>query len=209
MQPQRLLALGLAGAVLLSACSKDSGTTPSNTTLVFVGTVNGDNGGLSGSVSFSITGTAVTGTFTIIAPSASSHALTGTYNTGSKAMAAAGDGYNFAGVYDGSSRMEGGMTGTASGTFVTVKDNGNTAVAYCGSFTGDDDGVFNFTVISGALHGTATTTSGTVIALDGTVSSGNIAIPGLAVGTVSGTNVSGTWDNGAGSSGTWTGAKCN
>lgn len=209
MQTRRFLALGLAGAALLSACSKDNGTNPTNTTLVFVGTVNGDNGGLSGSVNFSITGTTVTGTFKIIAPSASTHSLTGTYNTGSKAMAATGDGYNFAGVYDGSSAMEGVMTGTASGTFVTVKDNGSTAVAYCGSFTGDDNGVFNFTVISGALHGTATTTTGTVIALDGTVTGGTVTIPGLATGTVSGTNVSGTWDNGAGSTGTWTGAKCN
>lgn len=209
MQPSRLLALGLASALFFAGCSKDNSTTPNNSTLVFVGTVNGADGILSGSVAFSVTGTSVTGTLDIIAPSASSHALSGTYNSGSKALAATGDGYNFGGVYDGSSRLEGAMTGTATGTFVTLKDEGSAAVAYCGTFTGDDAGVFNFTVINGGLHGTATTTSGTPIALDGTVSSGTVTIPGLATGTVSGTNVSGTWDNGAGSTGTWTGAKCN
>jgi len=209
MQRRGFLALGLASAVLLAGCSKDNGTNPKTTAVVFVGTVNGDNGSLSGSITLTITGTTVTGTFTIVAPSSSSHALTGTYSTGSKAMAASGDGYDFAGVYDGASQLAGGMTGASSGTFVTVKDNGSTAVAYCGTFTGSDDGVFNFTVVSGALHGTATTSSGTVIPLDGSVSGSTITIPGLATGTISGTNASGNWDNGAGSSGTWTGAKCN
>ena len=65
------------------------------------------------------------------------------------------------------------------------------------------------------LSGTATTSSGTVIALDGTVSASSITIvmPAaggtLATGTRSGANVSGTWNNGVGGSGSWTGAQCN
>jgi hypothetical protein len=204
----------LATSLFAPACGEDSddnGTNPTGNTLVFVGTVNGDNGSLSASISLTVTGTTVTGTLEIVAPTAASHALTGTYDTTTRALAATGGGYNFAGVFDGA----GVMSGAGSGTFVTAKDDNNAALAFCGTFTGSDDGVFNFTIDGTTLSGTATTVSGTVIALDGTVS-GNaitIAMPSgggtLATGTRSGANVSGTWNDGVGGSGTWTGAQCN
>ncbi|MGQ0721736.1 MAG: hypothetical protein ACT4PE_09220 [Candidatus Eiseniibacteriota bacterium] len=209
----------LATSLLAPACGDDddSGTNPNPNpnTLVFVGTVNGDNGSLSASISLTVTGTTVTGTLEVVAPAAATHALTGTYDTTSRALAAAGGGYNFAGVFDGGDRLEGLMSGAASGTFVTAKDDNNAALAFCGTFTGTDDGVFNFTIDGSTLSGSATTTSGTLIALDGTVSSNSIVIvmPSgsgtLATGTRSGANVSGTWDDGVGGSGTWTGAQCN
>ena len=214
MQSSRLLALALAATALVApACKKDS-TSPGTTVLVFVGTVNGTDGILSGAITLNINGTVVTGSFDVVTPTVASHALTGSYNTTSKALAATGGGYTFGGVFDGVDRMDGGMTGSATGTFVAKKDNNNTAQAFCGTFSGSDDGVFNFTVIGTTISGTATTTSGTVIPLDGTMSGNNISIanPGggspLATGTRSGTAVTGTWNDGVGS-GNWTGARCN
>lgn len=198
---------------MLSGCSDDEN--PANpggggtVTLLFVGTVNGDNGGLSGSVTFNVSNTTVTGTFNVVTPAAASHALTGTYDTGTKALTATGGGYNFAGVYDGSNRCEGTMSGTSSGLFTAIKDDSNAAEAFCGEFTGSDDGVWNFTIDGTTVTGTYTTTSGTVGALDGTISGTTITIGTLATGTRTGDNVSGTWDAGGGNTGTWTGAKCN
>src|SRR5690242_12840100 len=200
--------------VAVPACSKDN-TGPGSTTFALVGTVNGDNGSLSGSISLTVNGTTATGQLAVVAPSAATIDLSGTYNAGTKALSASGSGYTFAGTYDGVGRMDGTMTGTASGTFVAVRDDNSTALAFCGTFTGDDAGVFNFAARGSAVAGTATTTTGTVIPLDGTLSGSSISIvnPGggaaLATGTRSGDNVSGTWDNGAGSAGTWTGARCN
>lgn len=211
MLTSRVLGLTLAATTLVApACSNDS--TSSSAALVFIGTVNGTDGILSGSVVFNVDGATVTGSFEVISPSAATHALTGSYDAGSKVLAASGGGYNFGGVYDGTSRMEGAMTGAATGTFVAARNN--TAEAFCGTFTGDDDGVFNFTIAGNTILGTATTTSGTVIPLDGTVSGTTISIanPGggaaLATGTRSGNAVSGTWNDGV-NSGTWTGTRCN
>jgi len=207
----------LVALLLLSSCSNDNKPTgPGNVvTLYFVGTVNGDNGSLSGSISFTVNGTTVTGILKVVTPAVDTQALTGTYNTGTKALNASGGGYTFSGVFDGTNRLEGSMSGTASGTFVTTKDDNNSNVAFCGTFTGSDDGVWNFTIDGTSIVGSYTTSSGSVGALDGTISSNSITInnPGggapLATGTRSGDNASGTWDNGAGSSGTWTGSRCN
>ena len=211
---QRGLATGLAVMALVgTACSDDKGTGPGTTVLVFIGTVNGDNGGLSGSITLNVDGSSVTGTFKVVAPAAATHALSGTYSTSTKALSASGDGYTFDGAYDGTSRLEGTMGGTASGTFVASKDN--SSVAFCGTYTGSDDGVWSFTITGNSLAGSATSVNGSVTPLDGTVSGNTITVslPGgggtLATGTRNGDSANGTWDDGAGSSGTWTGSKCN
>lgn len=209
-----LLGLGLLTGLALAACK--SSTSPTNVTLVFVGTVQGSNGSLSGEISLTVTGTTATGTFKIVSPTASTHTLSGNYNTGTKAVAAAGDGYSFAGAYDGTGQMTGTMSGAATGTFVASRDDNNTAVAFCGTYTGSDAGVWSFTVIGTSLAGSATSSGdGHVTGLSGTLS-GNaitVALPGgggnLATGTRSGNSVSGTWDNHNGSTGSWTGARCN
>ena len=184
--------------------------------LPFVGTVNGDNASLSGSIALYVSGTDVTGALKVIAPAPATLQLSGTYTASTKTVTASGGGYTFAGVYDaGAGRLDGTMSGTASGTFVAVRSR--SAAGFCGTFTGTDDGTFNFAIDGTTLVGTATSTIGSVTPLDGTVSGTNITItnpgapsgPPLAVGTISGTDVSGTFDDGAGSSGTWTGSKCN
>mgnify|MGYP003693925263 CR=1 FL=1 len=45
---------------------------------------------------------------------------------------------------------------TAPGSFVTALDLGN-AVAFCGTFDGDDDGTWNFVVNGTVLSGSALT----------------------------------------------------
>src|SRR6266849_3825712 len=97
-----LLSLGLLAGLALAAC-KNNSTSPS-TTLVFVGIVQGSSGSLSGEISLTVTGTTASGTFKIVSPGASTHTLSGTYDTGNKKVAAAGDGYNYSGTYDGTSQ---------------------------------------------------------------------------------------------------------
>ena len=148
-------------------------------------------------------------------------AITGTYNTSSKAFSATGGGYTFDGAYDGSSRLQGTFTGpTLSGTFLTERAT-NGPKAYCGTFTSTtagENGIFNVTLHGAILFGMATADAGTVLALDGTVSGSNITVvnpnapagPPLATGTVStdGSMVAGDFDDGAGNLGTWEGARC-
>jgi hypothetical protein len=211
-------AAALALLLALSGCSNDDNNStnpPGTTTIRFVGTVNGLDGVLSGSITFTVTNnTAVTGTFRITSPAASSHNLAGTYDDSSKALAATGDGYNFGGVYDeGSGHLDGAMTGNATGLFAAIRDDDNTSVAYCGTFAGADDGTWNFTIEGNTLYGSYMTSSSDTGVLEGTISGNAIVITegGLqvATGTRNGDNVSGTWDAGQGNSGTWTGSRCN
>jgi hypothetical protein len=209
----------MALLLMISGCGDDDKNPinpPGDTTMTFVGTVNGLDGILSGSLSLSVVNdSAVTGTFRIVAPAASTHALTGMYEDSSMVLVATGDGYNFGGIYDGTNRLEGGMTGAAMGTFVCIRDENNASVAYCGTFTGSDDGSWNLTIEGNNLYGSYTTTSGDSGLLDGVVSGNTITISHplggtpLAVGTRDGNNVSGTWNNRAWDSGSWTGSRCN
>jgi hypothetical protein len=202
----------------LSGCSKDKKPTApiqNSGTLMFLGTVNGESGTLSGSVSFSVNNTAVTGVFKVKTPAIATHSLTGVYNTTTKVLAATGDNFAFSGMYDGASRLEGAVTGPVAGTFVAVKDDDSSAVAFCGTFSGDDDGIWNFTIHGTTVTGSFTTTSGNTGALNGTISGNSITIANttgsnpLATGTRSGDNASGTWNDGRGNSGNWIGYQSN
>jgi len=148
-------------------------------------------------------------------------AITGTYNTSSRAFSATGGGYTFDGAYDGSSRLQGTFTGPSlSGTFLTERAT-NGPKAYCGTFTSStagENGIFNVTLHGAILFGIATGDAGTVLPLDGTVSGSDVTVvnpnaptgPPLATGTVStdGSMVAGDFDDGAGNMGTWEGARC-
>jgi hypothetical protein len=137
---------------------------------------------------------------------------------GRRSLAVAGGGYTFGGGFDGVDRLEGIWSGpgSTSGTFVTTSTSG--AVAYCGSYSADDQsdsGTFSIVLAGSILSGEAvSSTDGTHQALDGIVSGNAITIyfPGtttpLATGTRSGNNVSGTFDDQQGTTGTWSGAVC-
>ena len=150
--------------------------------------------------------------------------LNGTYDPSTKALSLSGGGYTFTGTYY-SGVLRGNWVRTPSpavGTFVLVLANSSSSVhAYCGTFTstsGGEGGVFDFVIQGTAIDGIAYTSSGTEIRLQGALG-GTTAItlidalhpgPFLATGTLNPSNdtVSGTYDNGAGNSGTWTGAGC-
>lgn len=223
-------ALALA---LLAACSdsggSDNGNGSADTASTFVGILSSDDAAESGAISITISTpnpappvptsfshavVAAEGSVTVLG--GSSVDLTGTYDDGTKAITLTGGGYSFAGVFDGSNRLEGTYTGPASqGTFVSAKSDGS-ATAFCGSYTGDDQGLWNFVVDGNKILGQAVSSlSGTNLPLDGSISSGNITVlfPGtqqvLATGNRNGTTVSGTWsDPNSSDQGTWTGSVC-
>ncbi len=222
--------------LLLAACSdstSSNGGGGGGNSSVFTGIVTSDDGLSSGALTFTIpatsllrtapTGPYVMGSLNVTGSlnyaGAAAAALSGTYDATTDALSLSGSGFTLDGVFDGVDRLEGTMTGAASGTFVTTK--AKTAAAYCGTYTqtagGADDGTFSFVIAGATVRGTAVSSQdGSVIPLDGTFSGStiNIFIPGsttapyLATGTKSGTSVSGTFDNQTGGTGTWTGAVC-
>ena len=226
--------LGAIGALMIAtACSDDNssggGGGGGATTSTFVGILSSDDATESGSLEVTVatasptspvpTGDAMisvgaTGTVSIVGGSAT--ALTGTYDDATGALAVNGGGYSFTGNYDGSNRLEGTYTGPGTtGIFVTAQDDGTTA-AYCGSYAGDDQGVWNFVIDGSALLGQAVSSlSGTGTPLDGSINGNAITVlfPGtqqtLATGTRNGSSVSGTWaDPNSTDQGTWSGTLC-
>jgi hypothetical protein len=144
-------------------------------------------------------------------------ALAGTYDPDTDVLALTGGGYTFGGGFDGVDRLEGIWTGPgSSGTFVTTAGSGG--VAYCGTYAANDQsdsGTFSIVITGSTVRGEAYSSTDQVpIPLDGTISGNTITIDNplsttpLAAGTRSGNTVSGTYDDGQGGTGTWTGTIC-
>jgi len=224
----------LAGTLILAGACSDSGDGGNNpgggSTTQFLGIMSTDDGLESGEISITLqtaspdveAPTAVTAYASVTASgthklAGTSVSMTGTYDDQTQSVTLTGGGYTVAGFFDGVDRLEGGFSGPGnSGIFVTTR-KGNATVAYCGTFTGDDDGTFSFVINNqNEVLGTAYTTSGSApIPLDGVKSGSNITIyaPGstsivLASGAISGNSASGTWDDHQGSTGTWSGSVC-
>jgi hypothetical protein len=160
---------------------------------------------LTGQLDF-ITGTVVT--------------LTGTLD--GTALVLTGSGYDFTGTQNGDviNGVFTGPSGEAGNFTASLVPDGGFVVTMCGTYTGDDAGVFSLTLDSsrdgGAIIVPSDNTGG-VTALarpkSGTTDQFEV-LPDLAptfvlaTGTVNSTfnAVSGTWDDGAGSSGTFTGS---
>lgn len=215
-----ITAFALAATVTLGGCGDDDPAGPGpgpSTVLILVGVVNGNDAGLSGSISLTIDNGSVSGSFKRVSPSALTVTLTGSYNASTRAISASGGGYSFSGTYDGSAVASGTFNGpnASAGSFTARKSNGS-ARAFCGTFTsqtGSDNGIFNIAIDGAAISGTATTEDGTVLTLSGALSGNAISIShpnggSLATGTLNGSSVSGTFDDRAGNRGTWTGAVC-
>jgi hypothetical protein len=229
-----LQALALVALVAAGACTSSStGGTSGGSTTTWVGLVQGSDGIESGSlsitaqtaspamgrpgggISLAAGDVTATGTYKRTSPSPATVDLSGTYNPDSNLLDVSGSGYTFTGTYDNSSQLEGNFTGpSGNGNFVTEKNTANAQV-FCGTFSGGDAGTWSIVVQGGEVHGQAqsSTPDEPAIPLDGVVSGNTITIyvPGsttvvLATGTISGTTASGTWDNHAGQSGTWTGS---
>ena len=151
--------------------------------------------------------------------------LTGTYDDIDNLISVAGGGWSLSGGLTAFG-MEGGFSGPSgtSGVFSVqqVGSGTDTVIVVVGSFTsttGGPGGGFNFSIRGTAVHGNAFETgSGTAIPLDGTYTPGSGAIsivnpanaggPPLATGTLqSNGSASGSYDNGAGEAGTWSGVR--
>jgi hypothetical protein len=197
-------------------CSKDKTNNPvvPNNSFRIVCTVNGLESTLSGSVTFTVTNdSAVVGVFRIVEPAAATHNLTGFYIDTTNVLLAAGDGYNFSGhLADSSGLFLGSVTGAANGLVIGARDNNNSSVAFCGAYTGDDQGTWNFTIQNTSFWGSYTSIGNVNGVLMGTISGDTITLyedsDQVATGIRNGNNVSGTWQNGGGG-GAWTGSRCN
>lgn len=162
-----------------------------------------------------------TGTL-VLASGGGTVALTGTHDDVNHILTISGSGWTFTGGTTGFG-MEGNYSGPggASGVF-SIQRNGtgaDTVVVVVGTYAatvGTGSGNFNISIRGTAIHGNAVDfTGGAPIPLDGTYTAGTGAISivnpaggsPLATGTLTGASASGTWDNGAGDSGNWSGTK--
>ena len=153
----------------------------------FVGIVAADDGLASGSIVITVATTtlappAMTGP-SLLAPvnatgtlslGGTQTSLSGTYDPDTDILAVAGGGYSFGGGFDDiTDRLEGIWSGpgNTSGTSVTTSTSG--AVAYCGTFSADDQtdsGTFSIVLAGSILSREAVSTpDGTHEALDGIV----------------------------------------
>jgi hypothetical protein len=135
-------------------------------------------------------------------------AITGTYNTVTKALTFASTSpvFTFTGTYS-SARVSGTFTGPGgSGVFVV---HSGTVQVFCGTFTGDAAGVWNLVRHGNDVYGVAVDAGGTnSLQLTGTVSGTTINLTftgGTASGTISGTSMGGMWQTALGDAGAWTG----
>jgi hypothetical protein len=233
-RPQAAFAALAAIALAAAACSSEEkggggGGGGGGNTSSFLGILSSDDASESGSLQLTVsTGSPIVATPTGVALASvaasgsvkilggATVSLSGTYDDASNALDVSGSGYSFTGAYDGNNRLEGTYTGPSTqGVFVTARSDASTA-AFCGSYAGDDQGLWNFVIDGNTLLGQAVSSaSGTSAPLDGSISGNNITIlvPGtqqvLATGTRNGSNVSGTWaDPNSSDQGTWSGAVC-
>ncbi len=204
-------------ALTITACKKDDeGTTdpPVNNTATYVGTI--ANGTESGSISMNVNlskgagiNGGVTGTLTIVSPAETTLALNGTFT--SNTLAVTGGEYTFGGTLAGGA-IAGGYTGpNGPGQFSAQPSTNNSVKVYAGTYTSStisgSAGTFNIVINGTVITGFSVETStGNSTQLTGTLTGTAINIlNGLAVGTLEGTSVSGTYDNGTGDQGTWSG----
>jgi len=178
-------------------------------------TANPSIAGPGGGITLATTNIAASGTYKRSTPTAATVVLDGAYNPNTNQIDVSGSGYEFAGVFDGDSRLSGSFTGPGQvGAFLTEKTAATVRV-FCGTFTGDDFGTWNFVVTNLEAHGFAqsATLGPPPTALDGTVDvSGHVIfyLPGgvipFAAGDITGTIVTGQWAiPGTNNSGTWRG----
>ena len=205
--------LGLA----VGACGKKS--TEPKTTSTYAGTFAGSSGGtgVSGSMTVDLAGTPA-GTLLV---SGTSIALTGTYDSASEAVTLSGGGYSFSGTRSGSI-LSGIFTapGPITGGFVLT--SGRSVRVYCGTSAsatpGGPTGTINLVITGSTIVGLAVKTqTGEVTVLNGTSSGSTVTIlnPGdpsstFATGTLNAgpDTLSGTYDDGAGDTGTWNATRC-
>jgi hypothetical protein len=197
-----------------STSPEDAGPDPATGTAVQLqGTL--ANSLYSGDIDITIAATptgataAVTGCVYVGTPTCA--AVPGNYTLSSKALAfsTTSPALSFAGTY-ASGLVEGTVTGTGGTGSFLVKSG--TQTVFCGTYTGDSDGVFNLVISGNTAKGVYVDEGDDSGTLNGSVSGTALTVTtgtGItANGTISGSSASGTW-SGNGDSGTWTGTTAN
>jgi hypothetical protein len=213
-------------ALALAACSKGSdsptqaATNPTTISYagVFAGTKDGGTFTLSATVTSAVvlaqisaqsnSGT-VAATGTLKVTGGSTVTLAGTYNTATKVFTMSGSSYALTATvaYTGPSSTTGTVSALPTSSTVTVTN-------YCGTYSGSESGRWSITISGSKLAGSASTPDGGV-SLSGSAVGNSLSMfwhpnstdNGNALGTISGTTVSGTWtSNTPGDHGTWTGS---
>ena len=201
----------LAALTAVAACHKDS-TGPSSGGGAlgnYYGVYGASNGSGSsgGSLIIIINVGAATGTLTPVGQSGIN--LTGTYASGSGAVNLSGGGRTLVGAISGG-KLNGAYTGPDGvGTFGTQHGATSSDVQlFCGTYTGDSQGVWNLSKAGSTLSGAYADDNGSSAQLTGSVSGSSLSITfsgGTASGSLtSATTMTGNWTAGAGN-GTWTG----
>ncbi len=128
--------------------------------------------------------------------------LIGVYDDVTRVVAASGGGYSFEGSLSPDfTSLVGAFIGTTSGSFATLTTSSGEVTTYCGTYSGDDSGVWNIVIISatGQVSGTYADDLGDTGLIFGqlTGTSLDLTDPGdpgtTATGTVQGNSLSGTW----------------
>jgi hypothetical protein len=141
--------------------------------------------------------------------------LTGTYDEATKTLTITGGGYTLTGTLTGST-LSGTYTGpNGAGSFALQAALAGAVNVYCGTYKGTTSGSGSWNMVQGAdnkLSGSYTETTGGSGLLSGTLAGSAITLSvstgGVAVGTLSGDTINGTYGASAGDTkGTWTGAK--
>jgi len=206
--------LSATALVLLAsgaACSNDSGVTgPTALEGQYKGTMAGETGPtFSASLQLTV---AATTTGTIKPVGAAPISVTGTYDVSTKGVAVSGGGYTVAGTIDNTGKLLGTYThSTAQGSVVAYQHTtANPVTVYCGTYTGDADGIWNTVLRGTSVAGVYDNVDGSDGYMTGTVNGSSVSIteisdsPGeTASGTISGTTLAGTWSGGP-FTGTWT-----
>jgi hypothetical protein len=197
----------------LTACGKDS-TSPAVNVGPGTGTAVNLKGTLasvtlSGDIDITIAANASNGlapiTGCVYLKTATCVTATGNYTLATKALSfsTASPAIVFTGSY-----ADGVVNGTfthSAGAGIFTTRSGSVTV-YCGTFSGNASGRWNFTITGSTLDGVYNDGSSSN-RLAGTVSGSNLSITfaaGTAAGTLSGSSASGTWTAGS-ASGTWAG----
>ena len=195
-----------------SACKNDSGVTgPTSLEGQYKGTMAGESGPtLSASLDLTVAAS-TTGTITPVG--AAPISVTGTYVASTKAVAVSGGGFTIAGTIDDTGKLLGTYThSTAQGSVVAYQHTtANPVTVYCGTYTGDADGIWNTLLRGTSLSGVYDNVDGSDGYFTGTVNGSSVSItdisasPGAtASGTISGTTMSGTLSGNGVVYATWT-----
>ena len=203
--------LSATALVLLAsgaACNNDSGVTgPTAMEGQYKGTMAGEYGPtFSASLDLTV---AATTTGTIKPVGAAPISVTGTYDASTKALAVSGGGFTIAGTIDNTGKLLGTyMHASVEGRAVAYQHTtANPVTVFCGTYTGDADGIWNLVRRGTSVSGAYDNVDGSDGYLTGTVNGGSVDLTieygGTAIGTLSGTTMSGTWSGGS-FAGTWT-----